>query len=144
MKKLTLLFVGLMLSTNIYAGNKGESDQACFNRIINLLQLSSEFSNMLGLEEPSQNQDREVKCTSTSTKFGLLNPGRERGDRVYSGNTRADIVLVVRPLINGMPLGGTQINVQVEGMTGSVVGIKNSDFFEVSNLSYTKSYLRSK
>ena len=133
-----------MLSTHVYAGNKGESDQACFNRVANLLQLSPEFNNMFPLEELSQNQDREVKCTSTSTKFGLLNLDREKGDRVYSGSTSADIVLVVRPLVNGMPLGGTQINVHVAGRTGSVAGIEDSDFFEVSNLSYNKSYLRAK
>ena len=145
MKKLTLLFVGLMLSTHAYAGNKGESDVACFKRVLNLLLLSPEFSNMFPLEELTQNQDKqdkEVGCTSVSTKFGPLNPGGERGARVYSGNTSADIVLVVRPLVNGMPLGGTQINVHVEGRTGSAAGMKNSDFFEVFNLSYTKSSLR--
>ncbi len=138
MKKISLIFLSVFLVTPLWAGNK---DDACYKRVRDLLQRTSQFQNLLP-EAWTANVSVNISCENKGRAYGVLDPNVKKGDRVGSGSVNADIVLTVRDLVDGCSFRGTRETIHVEGFYGEYYQIEDSDFFEVSKINYTNDRLR--
>lgn len=137
-KSFMMMMLSFFISSSLWAGDKNTD---CYRSVTEALKKSPQFNFVLP-DAWKANVVVDIKCINRGHAFGALPPGIKKGDTVYSRNIDADVEVTVRPLINGIPLGGTEERVKVQGSAGYKYDIENSDFFDVDVFNYEKANLR--